>query len=582
MWVSHKYKDREGEAMQFSQKTVLGLFDSSQKHFVIPAYQRAYSWDRREWKTFLDDLKEQIKGNNNYFFGNILLETIKKDIEYEIIDGQQRLTTLSIFIRAMLDTVKERQNKGEKIDVNVESKKSIYLKNNGNIKIRPVEYDQACFYSLIIDGNSIFESNSVSQDRIKKSKLIFIEELKKETTENLFRILSEIEETELTTIELQGKKDSALMFELQNNRGKDLTNMERLKSYFMYQMYVYSPQKETESNIEHISNIFKAIYIVIKDLKVLDEDSVLIYHCNAFVKGYSYRTIDDIKDFFKSSPANKIEWIKGFVEELYTSFSNLKKFENCNLQYYYDLEKLNIPAFVYPFIIKGYKYFGNSESKLNSLFHIFEIVIFRYQLINSRADIISRLNEIIKSFNGDLVKLIHDLKDKFNETWYWGDNRISEYLDDWMYENRVLHYLLWGYEDSIQSKGYNIKEIQIENEQIEHISPRKPTDGEPVASGYDVDENNQYDEKLNDEYLNCLGNLMLISGSHNSSIGNIAFKEKLKSYISNPLLNQQAEIKEFISGTESAPKWDKKAINKRHKKIIEFALKTWSFDNVNA
>lgn len=46
------------------------------------------------------------------------------------------------------------------------------------------------------------------------------------------------------------------MFELQNNRGKDLTNMEKLKSYFMYQMYVNSPAEDTDTNVETISNYF--------------------------------------------------------------------------------------------------------------------------------------------------------------------------------------------------------------------------------------------------------------------------------------------------------------------------------------
>jgi uncharacterized protein with ParB-like and HNH nuclease domain len=74
--------------MQFRPTTVLGLFDSSQKHFIIPVYQRAYSWDKDQWNIFLTDLQEQIEGDNNYFYGNLLLETVKKDIQYEIIDGQ--------------------------------------------------------------------------------------------------------------------------------------------------------------------------------------------------------------------------------------------------------------------------------------------------------------------------------------------------------------------------------------------------------------------------------------------------------------------------------------------------------------
>jgi uncharacterized protein with ParB-like and HNH nuclease domain len=542
--------------MQFRQENILTFFDSTQRYFIIPVYQRAYSWEKREWQTFLDDLKEQIEGDNNYFFGNILLEQIKEGIEYEIIDGQQRLLTLTIFMRALINVFEKRKESGEKIDVDIESKKSIYLKHNGNIKLRPVDYDRACFEDLIIN-NRDFETNSISQKRMKEAKIFFTEELNNEKTETLLNILDKLEKTKLITIELVGKKDSALMFELQNNRGKDLTNMEKLKSYFIYQMYVYSPKDETETNIEYVSNIFKQIYLIINDLKELEEDSILIYHSYAYIKGYYYRTISDIKDTFKNSTKDKVEWIKDFVNELHTTFTNFKQLENSNLTYYQDLKRLKIPAFVYPFIVKGYKFFGDSSEKLNSLFNILEVLVFRYQLINSRADILSRLNEILLNFNGDLKKLKIDLQNKLNETWYWSDERISEYLNSGMYENRVLHYLLWKYEDYIQSEGYNIKNISLENEQIEHISPQ-----------------------FKNEYLNCLGNLMLISGSHNSSIGNKPFKEKLKSYINNPLLKQQAEIKDFISGNLENPLWDKTAIDKRHKKIVDFAEKKWSFDNL--
>jgi len=565
--------------MQFTQNTILEFFDSSQKQFIIPVYQRAYSWEKKEWNTFLTDLKEQIEGDNNYFFGNILLETIKKGKLYEIIDGQQRLTTLVIFIRALINVLEERIQQGENIDIDLDSKYSIYLKEKGNIKLRTVDYDKACFDSLIIENNKDFNVNSVSQKRIKNAKKFFIDELSKEKTESILKIFEKLEETELTTIELKGKKDSALMFELQNNRGKDLTNMEKLKSYFMYQMYVYSPSDETETNIEYISNIFKQIYLIIKDLKDIDEDSILIYHCYAYIKGYAYRTISDIKETFKKSTKDKVEWIKSFVDELHNSFSNLKKFEQTNLQYANDLKKLKIPAFAYPFIVKGYKYFGDSEEKLNHLFNILEILVFRYQLINSRADINSRLNDILKKFNGDLDKLAQDLKNKMNESWYWGDQRVKDFLNGWMYENRVLHYLLWKYEEHIQTKGYSIKVLKLVNEQIEHISPQTPTDGSPLASGYEINKDGVYDDDFKNSYLNCLGNLMLISGSHNSSIGNKPFKDKLNSYLKNPLLNQQAEIKDFMEGDIDNPKWTKESIIKRKDEIVNFAIKKWDFNN---
>ena len=569
--------------MQFRPTTVLGLFDSSQKHFIIPVYQRAYSWDKDQWNIFLTDLKEQIVGDNNYFYGNLLLETLKKDIQYEIIDGQQRLTTLTIFIRALLDVLKKRSVTEKEIETKIDfdSKEKIYLKNGGNIKLRPVEYDRACFDTLIVEGKSKFETATPSQKRIENCKKHFAIELDKLSTEDLLKIFDKLESTELTCIELSGKKDSALIFELQNNRGKDLTNMEKIKSYFMYQMYVYSPEEETETNIEFVASVFKLIYLIINDLKI-NEDSVLIYHCNAFIKGYPYRTIDDIKEVFKNSTdKDKVKWIKDFVNELHTSFSNIKKMENSKLSYLQDLRDLSIPAFVYPFIIKGYKYYNDKEDYLNTLYNILEVVVFRYTLISSRADFISRLNEILLAYNGDLDKLKTHFKTKLNDAYYWGDNRTKEFLNGYMYENPVLHYLLWKYEESIQNRGYSIGNGAIENEQIEHISPQNPTNGEPIATGYDVDETNKYPEGFTEKELNCLGNLMLISGSHNASIGNKPFSEKLVSYKSNPLLKQQAEIVDFSDKDKKPDKWGKTEIDKRHKKIVtNFANTKWSFDSI--
>jgi len=562
--------------MQFTQSTILGFFDSSQKSYEIPVYQRAYSWDKKNWTIFLEDLFEQLEGDNNYFYGNILLETIKKNRKYEIIDGQQRVTTLTIFMRSLINILKKRKTEDLLNDFDFQEKIKIYLKNNGNIKLRPVEYDKACYDSLIIDNNNVFETNTPSQKKIFEAKQFFENELNKLSTKKILQILEKIEDTELTIIELDSKKDSALMFELENNRGKDLTNMEKIKSYFMYQMYVYSKEEETETNIENISNIFKSIYLIINDLKQLKEDRILIYHNNAYIKGYAYRTLEDVKHNFKNA-SDKIQWIKSYISELHTTFSNIKKFEQSQNIYAIYLNNLEIPAFIYPFIIKGYKYFGTDNDKLNELFHILEILTFRAKLINSRAKIEERLNKILLEFDGDINKLQSNIKNKLNSTWYWGDSNTKNYLDGGLYGNKVLNYLLWRYENHIQNKGYNIKTFTIANEQIEHISPQNPTNGQPIETGYEVDSNNKYSEEFISKYLNCVGNLMLISGSHNASIGNKPFKDKLETYNQNPLLNQQAEIKDFSIKENNEYVWKSKSIEARHNVIVSFAVKTWSF-----
>lgn len=342
--------------MQFEQRTVLGLFDSSQKRFTIPVYQRAYSWEIQQWKDLLDDIKEQLDSANNYSLGNVLLEMVAKDREYEVIDGQQRLTTIVIFLSALFGALSGKYDETE-----IKNRKKIYLKHNSNTKLRIVDYDMPFFEAFIITGKNDIRPNSVSQRRIKRAYEYFSKEFLKEDIGTLVKILEKFESSEITCVVLDEKKQSALMFELQNNRGKDLTNMEKLKSYLMYQVYRLSESDETNDNVEHLSELFKQIYLVISDLpEKISEDSVLTYHCQAYINGYNYRTINDIKNAYNKSKS--IKWINNFTEELYSSFLAMKRIEKSRSKYWKLLGDLNRQAFIYPFIIKGSKYFSDDDN----------------------------------------------------------------------------------------------------------------------------------------------------------------------------------------------------------------------------
>ena len=315
-----------------------------------------------------------------------------------------------------------------------------------------------------------------------------------------------------------------------------------------------------------------------EDLREINEDRIFTYHCYAYAaKGFGYRSIDDLTDEYKKLKTDKVKWIKDFTDELHTTFSNIKFLQGLNSKYLTKLIKIGMPYFVYPFLIKGLKYFKDDDAKLKQLFKTMEILSFRYKLINSRSDIVSKLYLALRNFSGDVVALNADIKKTLNDNWYWSDSRIAEYLNDNMYENSMINYVLWEYEHSIQLKGYDTNKIKIPKEQIEHISP-KTADSEWVAAGYEVDKNNVYSEQFIEDWLNSLGNLMLISGSHNASIGNKPFADKLDTYKSNPVLKQQAEIVTFLDEIKKKPRWDSTAIEKRHNKILAFASNRWSFD----
>lgn len=562
--------------MKYNQQTIGGLF-SSKIQFQIPVYQRAYAWDKSNWKTFLEDIQESSRHDNNYSYGSILLKTIEQDTKYDIIDGQQRITTLILFMRAMINVLNKRPYEDGKIKELVGDLVEDYIIKKGKLRLEVVEYDRDCFRAVVSEGRDTYTPNSPSQSQIIAAISYFERELGLLETEELMQICKTIEHTDITRIELDGEKEAALMFELQNNRGKDLTNLERLKSYFMYQMYVYSESDETEGNIEALSNTFKEIYRLINDIKKLNgmtEDSILIYHCNAYLnKAFGYRNLNDIKDELKESE-NKTRWIIDFTRELKDSFEAIKKCQNSKSHYRQKLFKLGAGVYVYPFIIKGYKYFD--DEKMNDVYKVLEMLSFRDKLVHSRADYSSRLSDAIRTFSGDIDTLMDCVKKVFENEWHWSNKRMKDQLNGYMYGNDILRYILWEYEESIQNKGYKIGTCELINEQIEHISPQTPPEGEAIANGYDVQENGTYSEVFVEDCLNCIGNLMLISGSHNASIGNKAFAEKLASYKENPILNQQAEIADYMKN--EVIEWKIEHIKERKNNIVNFAIKRWSLD----
>lgn len=569
--------------MQFNQTDISTFFDNSEQFYTIPQYQRAYSWEKDQWKQFFNDIKEQAKNENDYFFGNILLERIENERRFEIIDGQQRLTTLVIFMRAMINVSKEAKILSSEDHNSLEE---VYIKKNKVIKLKTVSYDNDFFEAVIINNNN--ENNGFttpSQERIIGAKEFFLKKLNAES--NLLpNILDKIKRTTLNVITLSEKKQAALMFELQNNRGIHLTDLERVKAYFIYQIYINSSKQETNSNIKIISDMFNDIYLHINGIRKITEDEVLRYHCHAYMpRGYGYRAIEEIKTELEERQGDKIEYIKNFVTELRNTFLHLVAFyasDNSNplKKLLDDKYKMSIPGFIYPFIIKGYKHVG--QENLNILFDILEILIFRDGIIHTRATITNRLNDIMKKFDGDLRKLKKDIHIKLNQADYWSDERFDDFLNGWMIESSVLHYILWEYEDHIRSSEdakthpaqiMGGKDAKIE---IEHIAPQTENENEEIATGYP-----QYKGKFTDDgYLHCLGNLMLISKVHNTHIGNKPFWEKLQTYKEFRLLKQQMEIEHFADNSTQPPQWSMESIDKRHGAIVDFVKERWDFDKI--
>lgn len=554
-------------------KSTLREFFEGDKQFFIPVYQRAYSWEEPQWKTFLEDLEEATKGENHYFFGNVLLETIEHDRLFDIIDGQQRLTTIVIFVRCLVNVLDSKGYDKEQLDYI----KQDYLENRKKSKLNALEYDRDYFYDVIIaNSDNKHEPQTPSQERILEAKEFFTKALKSKELAQLEEIFQAMQKAQIIKLEFSNKKDSVLMFELQNNRGKDLTNMEKLKSYLAYQIYTYSDKDSAESKLNEMVNIFKEIYRIVNDIKQLDEDSILRYFNIATSKyGFAYREDDDslnykkeLKDIDESEA--KLAWIDEYVKSLKDAFFDFKTFMKSKSDYKEYLLHLKV-ADTYPFVIKAYRLFRNDEEKLERVFKALEIIALRHKLVKTGATLATRLDRVLKTFDS-VEKLEAGIKNICDKEWYWTDEKVKEALSPQQYTlEKIAPYIFMRYEKALRNKnaktkGYTFGLEDIKEPQIEHIAPQTEND-EKVASGYC-----EYDEDFYDDcYLNCIGNLMLIAQSHNISIGNNPFTDKLQSYEKSPMA-QHREIKEFANGEI----WDKDSINDRHEKLVEFILETWS------
>lgn len=539
----------------------------------VPNYQRAYSWDKdKQVKQFLIDLDDYIDSGSTtpYYFGHFLFEQKSED-SYNIIDGQQRLTTIEIF----LSSVFKRLASIRSLTEDEKETKEDVIKRNSKYRFSTVEYDNPFFKDYVIDQKDISRESleTLSAIRIMEAFDYFEYELKSKDETSCIKYIECITNSACTTHIVNEGAEAIQMFIFQNNRGKDPTKLEIVKAQFMYEIWISNiNQEEKSEKIKELQERFEHIYKSISVIENnLSEDDVLLY---ALRVSFNTLNIDVSMEKIEKELKDKnnaINFIMNFTLELENSFESLKPFFTEKKIYeIYSLATLGKTQMM-PFVIKSYKYKISDEDKAR-LFAELESLVIRHRIIGTRAHLEDRINEVYVEFtekNKDINQIIDHIRwikkeaDENNWWWYyWSDAKFKEALQGAL-DHKIAKHILWKYENyliSQEKKGYGFMQIeQIESPELEHIAPQTPSDETPVAKGYC-----EYDEEFKNMYLDCIGNYLLISKSHNCSIGNVSFADKLSSY---NVLAQQREIKEIAKD-----KWDKDAIKKRHDKIVKFVV----------
>ena len=584
--------------MENGQKTIRELFDGK-KIFKIPEYQRAYAWEEKQLLDFIDDIKYQ-KINKDYFFGTILFQEggLRNGFEViEIVDGQQRITTLIVFINQLIKNIKD-------IDDNV---KAIYLdtfiKSFGIYKLEVLGQDNEFFRTYILEDNIVQDGyiTTPSQKKLYFAKNFFKTELMKYNCSELNIFMEKISSTKLLTYSVTDKSEATLIFETTNDRGKQLTNLEKTKSFLMYKTYLCSENAESELN--NIQSRFTSIYNDYSNIEDdIDENSILQYHFIAFedwvsgkVKEYQ-KYIDKLKEKINTlinennEEEQALEYINKYSRELRETFSIVKELLHSEIKELEDIKILPNTANFYPIIIKTYKLDTTSDkSNFKLVLRLIEIFSFRVYGIGRSMPYTgqSRFYNLARDFKGDFNTLINNIKSIIKE--YSTDKRFIEDIEYEefysYYSSNIRNYFFWKYENYLrtteqpisQELGYKdyLSKDKKTKFSIEHIIPQNPDEKYKKIITQEL-MYNKVDKDFEEEYLNCIGNLTIDPISANSSKQNLQFPIKDNKYFKRAPYKCQNELIDFLDKTQ----FTANSIEERQKKLVGFALDYWNCDKI--
>ncbi|MCQ2706860.1 DUF262 and DUF1524 domain-containing protein [Helicobacter pylori] len=561
--------------MKADATTLLGFFEENQNNqFVIPIYQRLYSWGKEQCKQLWDDIIK-IGGNdkmNGHFIGSILyvLDGNTHSSPLLIIDGQQRLTTITLLFIALRDHLSEEVEILEKFS---HKKIESYLINSdkdGDKKFRLIlsESDKDTLLFLI-DKNKR-KPSELSLKIVENFKLF--EEWIRKNTDKLETIFKGLDKLMIVWIALKKEKDDPqLIFESMNSKGIELTQADLIRNYIVMEMEVEKQedfynqywrameedfkQSKKQSKREDLFSKFVRHYLTIKTKEVPNINKVY-----GALKDYRQKEGIGIEDLLKD-----LQKYCGFFCQIAFK-KEADKDLNKALSFLVDLEM----DVVYPLLLELYSDYKDgvlSQQDFIPIIALTESYICRRVCgLGTKG-----LNKIFAFFTKKIDKdqYLESIKAHFLslEKTTGKFPKDSEFRDSFItidfYNFKRKKYFFERLENFERKERVYAHEYTIE-----HIMPQTLTE----EWKRDLGENFQ---AIHDKYLHTIGNLTLTG--YNQEYSNNSFQEKRdmeKGFKQSPLrLNQS--LKDLESFGE-------KEIEKRANDLADWALKIWTYPKLDA
>ena len=553
---------------------------SSEFVYNIPSYQRPYSWTTDEAGKLFDDLYDFYISENseeNFFLGSIVL--IKKDDipSSDVIDGQQRLTTLTILLAIIAHNLTDGDEKEEfKEYINEKGKKSQGIKPKPRLRIR--ERDNNFFHKYIQElkiSELIALNPDIAETEAQKNIEMNARELQKKVTEHfsndesLFEFGSFLVQRCYFVVVSTPAQDSAFrIFSVMNSRGMSLLPTDIIKSDIIGNIdsdirddYT-SKWEEIETSLgrDGFNDLFSHIRMIkmrCKAKKSLHEEFNK-YVLSDITNDTAISFVDDTLEPF----AEAYSIIKK------CSFSSISGAENVNYILKW-LNRIDNSDWLPSAMVFYCKYKNNSEylsvffKKLERLASYMRITSYD---INHRID---RYAKVLSDLQGDNTGNIYG--DNIELTPSEQNEFIAELNSDiYKMTSQKRNYIILRL-DSFMSDGAAVYNTDVLS--IEHVLPQTVSSGSEWEKIWpDVNER--------EFWLNKIGNLIPLTKRHNSQAQNYDFATKKEKYFK----NQKTGVTSYTLATDviNYSEWTREIVKERQKKLIDIFKDGWDLSESSA
>ncbi len=549
-------------------ETIKTLFHGNR--FVIPAYQRKYSWKFEQRKALWDDINENLE--MRHFIGTLCFQKndqagdIINDV-YDVIDGQQRITTLYILLNVLIEKI-TTENKKAYIE--------LFIGDEKQPKLVPLGTDEEFMKQVIYNYDSIDIDNVKirSQRQLYNAKREFTSMLEDKTEQEVETYISYVsKEIEILIFNVTDQAQAVKMFSVINDRGLPLSNLDKTKSALMMYSTIYLNCSLNDRINEYFGKIFDLLDNVLykkQELRIfrtLDdtefENTFFTHHYYSSKHLFSdwdyqlgassiFKQIKRRCEQEKSNPENLKNFIENYIKDFFQFsaaysdlFNKINQCENHSRLFQF----LEFTATLYPLIVR-LKQQGKLDGLLNIL-ELAEVRVYKLKNTNPRRNMYLLASEINEYEFSE-----KEIREKIREfvTNFLNDYQLESYMNEGVDNKTALvRYMLYEY-----NKDKNNQELSLDdyrNLQVEHIFSVNPN--------FDTETYGFERIEIYANEISLIGNLTILEKGLNSKVGNICPIDKSEGY-------QESKLQINSHLMANLDKFTQDYVKKRNTELIEF------------